>query len=348
MSKAIPTNLITGFLGTGKTTAILHMLANKPEQETWAVLVNEFGEIGIDGALLEGAAGNGENGGRGIVVREVPGGCMCCVAGLPMQIGLNMLIARSQPDRLLIEPTGLGHPQEIINTLTGEYYSEVLDLRASICLVDPRHLSDVRYLENDNFRDQVNLSDVLVANKTDLCSAEDKARFEQFCQNLPDRKSLTGWVRQGQLKQSWLELPRTERSAANPHAHSLQKSTHKTHHQRQPGIMDLELSEGETSLRKENTGQGHFSCGWLFSENLLFSFDQLFSLIHSMEVLRLKAVMKTDQGARGFNMQDGVVSILEMDDCQDSRLEVIHSAPLDWDTFEGQLRQALIANPDQA
>ena len=50
---AIPTTLITGFLGAGKTTAILHLLANKPQNENWAVLVNEFGEIGIDSVLLE-------------------------------------------------------------------------------------------------------------------------------------------------------------------------------------------------------------------------------------------------------------------------------------------------------
>ncbi len=66
------TNLITGFLGSGKTTTIRHLLAHKPEHERWAVLVNEFGEIGIDGALLADS---------GAVLKEIPGGCMCCVNG---------------------------------------------------------------------------------------------------------------------------------------------------------------------------------------------------------------------------------------------------------------------------
>lgn len=65
ISRPIPTNLILGFLGVGKTTAILDLLRQKPEGETWAVLVNEFGEVGIDGAILET---------EGAVVREVPGG----------------------------------------------------------------------------------------------------------------------------------------------------------------------------------------------------------------------------------------------------------------------------------
>lgn len=96
------TNLITGFLGSGKTTSILHLLANKDPAEKWAVLVNEFGEVGIDGALLADS---------GAMIKEIPGGCMCCVNGLPMQVGLNTLLRQGKPDRLLIEPTGLGHPE---------------------------------------------------------------------------------------------------------------------------------------------------------------------------------------------------------------------------------------------
>ncbi len=77
------TNLITGFLGSGKTTSILHLLAHKPANEKWAVLVNEFGEVGIDGALLAES---------GALLKEISGGCMCCVNGLPMQVGLNTLL----------------------------------------------------------------------------------------------------------------------------------------------------------------------------------------------------------------------------------------------------------------
>src|SRR5690606_11188265 len=174
MRKKIPTNIITGFLGVGKTTAIMHLLRNKPEDEIWSVLVNEFGEIGIDGAMLKSLKAH---------VREVPGGCICCVAGLPMKIALNMLIATTKPDRILIEPTGLGHPEEIINTLSGEYYDKVLDLRATLTLVDPRKLSDERYTGNANFQDQLAVADVLVANKTDLANAQDKENFDHLVQS---------------------------------------------------------------------------------------------------------------------------------------------------------------------
>lgn len=73
---AIPTNIITGFLGVGKSTAILYLLKNKPDNERWAVLVNEFGEIGVDGSLFQGQHDQEQ----GVFIREVPGGCMCCAA----------------------------------------------------------------------------------------------------------------------------------------------------------------------------------------------------------------------------------------------------------------------------
>ena len=112
--RAVPTNIITGFLGVGKTSTILHLLKSKPNNERWAVLVNEFGEIGIDGALVQGQ----QTEEQGVVIREVPGGCICCAAGLPMQIALNQLLAKAKPDRLLIEPTGLGHPKEVLQVLS--------------------------------------------------------------------------------------------------------------------------------------------------------------------------------------------------------------------------------------
>ena len=69
ISRRIPTNIISGFLGVGKTSAILNLLAQKPETEHWTILVNEFGEIGIDGSLLEGNKKKGES----VAIFEVPG-----------------------------------------------------------------------------------------------------------------------------------------------------------------------------------------------------------------------------------------------------------------------------------
>src|SRR5439155_17823698 len=71
---AIPTNLITGFLGVGKTTAVIDLLKGKERGSRWAVLVNEYGDVSIDGALIEGESPDG------VSVREVGGGCVCCAS----------------------------------------------------------------------------------------------------------------------------------------------------------------------------------------------------------------------------------------------------------------------------
>ena len=147
----VPTNIITGFLGVGKTSAILNLMKHKPTNERWAVLVNEFGEIGVDGSLFQGNQSKQQQ----IFIREVPGGCMCCAAGLPMQIALNQLLSEAKPDRLLIEPTGLGHPKEVLQVLSSEHYRQVLSLQKNITLVDARKLSDTRYSDHDTFNQQI-------------------------------------------------------------------------------------------------------------------------------------------------------------------------------------------------
>ena len=138
----IPVNLITGFLGVGKTTAIRHLLANHPADQKWAVLVNEFGEVGVDGALLAE---------QGVVIQEVAGGCLCCVAAPAFTTGLNRVIRQHRPDRILIEPSGLGHPAQVLDTLTGPLYAGTLEVRATLCLMDARHLSSPRHREHPEF-----------------------------------------------------------------------------------------------------------------------------------------------------------------------------------------------------
>ena len=328
--KRIPTNIITGFLGVGKTTAITHLLKHKPEHEVWSVLVNEFGEIGIDGALLKDTNAH---------VREVPGGCICCVAGLPMKMALNMLIAKTRPDRLIIEPTGLGHPEEIINTLTGEYYEQVLDLRATLTLVDARKLGDERYTDNANFKDQIAVADVLVANKTDLYSPADQARFDALAAGFNPPKQAVFSVRLGQLESSWLDFPRTVRPLGHSQAHA---AANRLSPRRELYNTDIQLPEGQDYLRRENQGQGYYSCGWLFKPGTCFDFNQLFGWMTGLTLVRSKAVMNTDQGIYMFNAEQGVLSVkpLLTDEAPallDSRIELINDGPMSLNALETEL-----------
>lgn len=324
----IPTNIITGFLGVGKTTAIRHLLATKPEDQTWSVLVNEFGEIGIDGAMLKTP---------GVHVREVPGGCICCVAGLPMKVALNMLIATTKPDRILVEPTGLGHPAEIINTLTGEYYDRVLDLRATITLVDPRKLSDSRYTENPTFQDQLAVADVLVANKADLANETDREVFNRLLDNFAPPKQASYWVEQGALVPDWLDYPRQQHELVHPELHKVNNRLSPV----APLYSGVSLPADRDFIRRDNKGQGYYAYGWLFQPHIQFNFNFLFGWLMGVPSVRAKAVMNTEQGVFSFNAEQGVLSVnplpMEARDLPDSRIEFIHDQPMDVDVLEQQL-----------
>lgn len=335
MTRLIPTNIITGFLGVGKTTAISALLNNKPAGEVWSVLVNEFGEIGIDGAMLKPLNAH---------VREVPGGCICCVAGLPMKIALNMMIATTKPDRIIIEPTGLGHPEDIVKTLTGEYYESVLDLRATITLLDARKLSDSRYTENATFRDQLAIADVLVANKADLCAQPEREAFAHLMDSFSPPKQASAWVEQGALDPAWLDLPRSRRSLENPQLH--QSFKNRLSPQRELYNQAISLPADKEFIRRENQANGFYSCGWLFQPQIQFVFNQLFGWLSGVSALRVKAVMHTDEGVYIFNAENGVLSVNQLsvkssEEILDSRLEIIDDKAIAADAIEKELLSAI-------
>ncbi|MES2676043.1 MAG: GTP-binding protein [Pseudomonadota bacterium] len=334
MKDLIPTNIITGFLGVGKTTAITHLLKHKPQDEIWSVLVNEFGEIGIDGALLKTVNAH---------VREVPGGCICCVAGLPMKIALNMMIATTKPNRIIIEPTGLGHPEEIINTLLGEYYDKVLDLRATITLLDPRKLSEARYSDNANFQDQLAIADVVVANKTDLCGTQEKQIFAELMDSFVPPKQAHYWVAQGQVEASWLDYPRVKRTVKNPQHHR----NGVLNPQRELYNAAITLPEDKEFIRRENQANGFYSCGWLFNPKIQFDFNHLFGLLTGINVLRAKAVMNTEKGVFMFNAENGVLSVNQLDvqaanEILDSRIEIVDDHKIAADAVEKTLMATVL------
>ncbi|HET8800641.1 MAG TPA: GTP-binding protein [Marinobacter sp.] len=318
----IPTHLVLGFLGAGKTTAIRHLLKQKPENEHWAVLVNEFGEVGIDGAFLSN---------QGVAVKEVPGGCMCCVSGLPMQIGLNSLINFSRPDRLFIEPTGLGHPAQVIETLTGEFYRDVLFLSASVCLVDPRRLEDPRVLASRQFHDQVAVADVLVASKADLCTSEQLAHFDTWANTWQPAKRRVEHIREGQLPLTWLTGRSDGLASHFPDSHH--------HHHGETLAEKPSLADAPWQYYC-NQGDGFTSVGWRAHQDLLFDPLALQSLASDACFERFKGVVRTTRGWWMLNAVDGALTLLDTEPADESRLEII-SRKLEPTELDQRLRATL-------
>lgn len=333
--RAIPTNVITGFLGVGKTTAILHLLKNRPQGERWAVLVNEFGKVGIDGALLNSQGSKTEAGEAGeIFVREVPGGCMCCTNGLPMQVALNQLIMKARPDRLLIEPTGLGHPAEIIEVITGPHYRQVLALQAVITLVDARTIHDSRYTGNDTFNQQIEVADMVVASKADLASFEDITALQHYLDEQYAQAGTVHMITNGQLDQDWLKQPHKGAAVAAGEHDAGGESAH------QHAIVDTlqPAPEGREFLRFDNAKDGFRSLGWLFGPDTVFDQDALVVWLSGLDGVRFKGVFITNDGIFAYNFAGDGLSRFEVDEAVDSRVEIIAEAETSGlETLEPQL-----------
>ncbi|MEN0108970.1 MAG: CobW-like GTP-binding protein, partial [Pseudomonas sp.] len=199
MLSDIPTHLIAGPLGAGKTSLLRHLLAQRPADERWAVLINEFGQIGLDAALLTSTD-------DGIALSEVAGGCLCCVNGAPFQIGLARLLRKAKPHRLFIEPSGLGHPAELLQQLREPPWEGVLAVQPSVLVLDAQALADGQPLPASQ---QAALADagLLVLNKAENLDAVQRDALRK---RLPDRPLF--WTSQGALPVA--QLPGVETQAS--------------------------------------------------------------------------------------------------------------------------------------
>jgi len=336
----IPIHLIMGFLGVGKTTAIRRLLAGRPANERWAVLVNEFGEVGVDAELLR----DGE-----VAIRQVAGGCLCCVASQAFTIGLNHLVRHERPQRILIEPTGLGHPAQIIETLTGPLYASVLELRATIALMDARQLASARHRSHATWRDQIHLGDILVANKQDLYAEEDRQAFIDFARSLDPPKLRTALVEHGDLDPGWLDLPSTPaRRALFPGAHAfLTMGGAAATSSRDEAAAETAPRSGWWSV--ESRGDGHFGRSWAFDPEVRFAYEPLAATLQSYPWDRVKGLLATDRGWIRINRVAGTGGVEFHPDAEAGRLEIIHHTP--WDGIALDQRLHAARNPpgsDQA
>jgi len=325
---AVPTNIITGFLGVGKTSAIMHLLKQKPKSERWAILVNEFGEIGVDGSLFEGSTAT-EN---SVFIKEVPGGCMCCASGLPMQIALNQLLNKAKPDRLLIEPTGLGHPLEVLQLLSNKYYQEVLSLEKTITLVDARTVSDERYIQHNTFNQQLAIADTIVGNKADLYSDTDKGALADYLHSKHITPEHLYFAEYGNIPLEWLAGATQYKESACHHHH---------HEESTRDIASEQPLPSSGFIKATNEGEGFQSIGWRFAPNQIFDREKLIPLLLTIEAIRVKAVFITADGIFGYNNTSDGINEMALDECSESRIEIICEEIID--NWHESLLQAIIS-----
>lgn len=319
MIKNIPLTIITGYLGVGKTTAIRQLLKHKPQSERWAVLVNEMGEVGIDGEFYKK---------DDVTYREVAGGCMCCVGNLPSKVALNQLIREVKPDRIIIEPSGIASPASIVRTYTSPDYQNVITLMATICLLDPWTITQPSFFELDTFQEQLSVADVVLATKGDIANVEHIDAFEKFCQGLGENKR---WdiIEHGMINPIWLD--RRRHASGKIQRFSMPAQPHKVRQQT--------VSTIEGVSRAENQTPDAWSCGWTISPVYCFDETRLHGWLVNTDIPRIKGKVRCADSVLLINkMRDNVtIEAIDDDPHENSVLELITLDEPDWSQIEEAL-----------
>ncbi|RXA17998.1 GTP-binding protein [Methanosarcina sp. MSH10X1] len=167
--------LIGGFLGSGKTTMVRKLVEHLGKQgQRTAVIVNEIGEIGIDGGTIS----EGE-----IEVREIASGCICCALRISMEHTLRSLIASYSPDTLIIEPTGIAFPDQIKRNIENMGIPEI-SFAPIVNLVDAGRLSQDKGELQNFMKNQISDAELLGINKVELINCEELLEICLFLRKL--------------------------------------------------------------------------------------------------------------------------------------------------------------------
>jgi G3E family GTPase len=329
-------HVITGSFGSGKTTVIRWLMANKPQSELWIVVLNEFTEAGIDAlSVAQSARGDYD-------VRLVAGGCLCCVGELEFGKQLRDILRNFKPARLLVEPSGAGHAADIVDAMSEYQRQNALSLDSIICLVDSQDAVRLLDTRPPNEWSQIQSADVLLLSKPDLASPADRAAFEEIASAQYPSKLLLGECVHGRLPaaslQAFERTPRFSLIEVGAQAGAPAATT--------PISSTFEIG-GRLGSESQLFQLGHWAVQWMLPSELVFARVTLEPRIHWLLetyhgwLRRMKAVFRTGRGpswlvqshGRGMSAEDSAFR-------RDSRLEIVLTAQPSED-FLNQWRRLL-------
>lgn len=324
MLQNIPTHVIAGPLGAGKTSLIRHLLGQRPTGERWAVLVNEFGQIGLDAALLSRDE-------AGIAIAEVAGGCLCCVNGAPFQVGLGRLLRKARPDRLFIEPSGLGHPLELLEQLGRAPWTGVLSVQPLLMVLDAAALSRGTGLpEAQNMA--LAKAGLLLFNKASSMDAATRLLITASLREVPAL-----WTDHGAL--ALAELPV---SPAAPAAGSLDLSSLPVDNGPVPRPT-LWVDPRQPICQSRLADEG-WSVGWRWHPGQFFDEMALRGVLEQWSWCRAKGVIHSAAGWQSFNgLERGALEWRPSEWRRDSRIELIFDQPQPVQVLQAAIASCYVA-----
>ncbi|MBL8905757.1 MAG: cobalamin biosynthesis protein CobW [Rhizobiales bacterium] len=265
----IPTTVITGFLGAGKTTLIRHMLQNAGGRRL-GLLINEFGDVGVDGEILK-ACGSDVCDEDDII--ELANGCICCTVADDFVPALEKLLNRPDPPQhIVIETSGLALPQPLIRAFNWPEIKSRVTVDGVIAVVDAKALAEGRFaddeaalaeqraadpnLDHDNpieevFQDQLTCADLVVLNKTDLLDPSESSRLSDELQGKLRTGTRVVSARKGALASDILigfEAAAESDVASRPSHHELEGEAEHDHDDFESFVVSLGVIDDREDL----------------------------------------------------------------------------------------------------
>ncbi|MHA0856057.1 CobW family GTP-binding protein [Paenibacillus sp. CMAA1364] len=173
-----PIYILSGFLGSGKTTLLQRMVTYWQEQGLRpAVIMNEIGDVNLEGALIE----------ESVPMTEMLSGCICCTIRGDLSLEISNLIQKESPDVIVIEATGIANPMEILDGVTEAALYKKIDLRSVITVVDAVHLLELYESQKGKtyrlMQEQIRCASYLILNKVDRVTEEDQGKLSAIISN---------------------------------------------------------------------------------------------------------------------------------------------------------------------
>ena len=335
----IPVQIVSGFLGAGKTTAIRAQLDARSGERV-AVIVNDFGEASFDEITLAE--------GEPFRITNIPGGCVCCTAPEGFVDALGAVLAE-KPDRLLIEPTGLARPQDLIDTIRRCPHGASVELAPVVVLIDPHQLAaqDARGDETTRalMREQAQVADVLVANRTDLATESELAAFERYAAELWPGPLAVHRTRHGALPPALLDWPAGEGPRA-PAEHAQRAEGER----RSARMAERHVAHHGHDHRPSTAG--HLARSWRWSPDTIFSGRRLRDALAALAggdspVARFKGIFRTEEGTSRLEIAGGVLHDRLTSFRRDSRADAIARGEEDALDRIGAALEAAVLDADE-
>ena len=334
--KNVPCTLVTGFLGAGKTTVINQLLTARPVDERWALLINEFGRIGIDGKLIANTQDRADKAAKNnVAIREVSGGCICCTSQLPLQIALTRLLSEHHPQRLMIEPTGLAHPNELLRQLSEPHWQTALSMQAVITVLNARQWQQQKYRTHEGFQAHVSAADVIVINRYDALNTDQRREMQSWISTLnPQARIIWAAANAHESTKSittqlLTQLDQPSITIAEQRAQQSRGRLSTPNHLSTNAPITVtndgtRLTDNPSPYRYHEEQQGMLLAGWRLPSYWIFTADDLQQwLLLLPHWQRIKGIVHTSDGWLQLNFTHDSLTITTTTAQTDSRLEVI-------------------------